>query len=46
MSVLKAKTRTKTRWTREFKSDFDSYPLKMGLKAALCRWQPWFWLFS
>jgi hypothetical protein len=28
------------------RSDFDSYPLKMGLKAALCRWQTWIWLFS
>ena len=23
------------------KSDFDSYPLKMGLKAALCRGKTW-----
>jgi hypothetical protein len=22
-------------------SDFDSYLLKMGLKAALCRWKTW-----
>jgi hypothetical protein len=26
-------------------SDFDSYPLKMGLKAALCRWKTQNWLF-
>jgi hypothetical protein len=28
------------------KSDFDSYPLKTGLKAALCRGKTWNWLFS
>jgi hypothetical protein len=27
-------------------SDFDSYPLKMGLKAALCRWKTRIWLIS
>jgi transposase len=30
----------------QFKSDFDSYPLKTGLKAALCRGKTWNWLFS
>jgi transposase len=28
------------------KSDFDSYPPKMGLKAALCRGKTWNWPFS
>jgi hypothetical protein len=23
------------------RSDFDSYLLKMGRKAALCRWKTW-----
>jgi hypothetical protein len=26
---------------RSVSSDFDSYPLKMGLKAALCRRKTW-----